>query len=392
MKRRIVILVALCAGCAAPQQALDPQALNPQVATRPQRSSAGYEVLYSFTRTGGTHPLSDLLAYEGNLIGTAFEGEGSHDGTVYEVGLDGKERVLHRFAGGSDGRQPTASLTELNGTLYGTTYRGGTGSCNYGGCGIVFSISPSGKNYTIVHEFDGADGAYPSSDFVVFNGTLYGATPLGGANDDGTVFTVSPSGGFKTLYSFRPEPDGIAPSGRLAVLNGRLYGATVGGGAYDLGTVFSVTPGGEEQVVYSCRSDDCKQPVGGIALLRGKLYGTSWLGGVYGEGAVFSVTTGGKEHTVYSFGENDNGGYPFAPLTVQNGVLYGSTTQFRGFSDGALFSLTPAGSFQVLYNWRSCGKLACDPQAAVTYLNGNLYGTLSAGGAHHKGLLFSVTP
>ena len=392
MKRRIAILVVLCAGCAAPQQALSPQALNPQVATRPKTSSAGYEVLYSFTTTGGTYPLSDLCAYEGNLFGTAFEGGGSHDGTVYEVGVDGKERVLHRFAGGSDGRQPAAGLTELNGTLYGTTRYGGTGSCSSGGCGIVFSISPSGKNYAIVHEFDGADGAYPSSDFGVLNGTLYGATPLGGANDDGTVFTVSPSGGFKTLYSFRREPDGIAPSGRLAGLNGTLYGATVGGGAYGNGTVFSVTPGGAEQVVYSCRRDDCTQPVGGVALLRGKLYGTSWLGGVYGEGAVFSVTTGGKEHTVYSFGEDYNGGYPAAPLTVQNGVLYGST-QNGGFNNcGTLFSLTPAGSLQVLYKWRDTGNLGCHPSAAVTYLNGDLYGTLSSGGAHHKGLLFSVTP
>ncbi len=391
MKRRIAILVVLCAGCAAPQQALSPQALNPQVATRPKTSSAGYEVLYSFTTTGGTYPLSDLRAYEGNLFGTAFEGGGSHDGTVYEVGVDGKERVLHRFAGGSDGRQPAAGLTELNGTLYGTTRYGGTGSCSSGGCGIVFSISPSGKNYAIVHEFDGADGAYPSSDFGVLNGTLYGATPLGGANDDGTVFTVSPSGGFKTLYSFRREPDGIAPSGRLAGLNGTLYGATVGGGAYGNGTVFSVTPGGAEQVVYSCRRDDCTQPVGGVALLRGSC----------------SAPRGSAASTAKVPYSRSRPAAKSTPLQLRGGLqrrisgcsANGTTwrvlgsTQNGGFNNcGTLFSLTPAGSLQVLYKWRDTGNLGCHPSAAVTYLNGDLYGTLSSGGAHHKGLLFSVTP
>jgi len=388
---RLSATAVFLAACGGPQPPIGaPSAMQKAHAvtrtTRPQTN--GYQVLYSFNRVDGAHPYSDVLGHGGNLFGTASKAGRLHNGTIYEVGLDGKERVLHRFAGGSDGSHPTAGLTELHGTLYGTTPHGGTGSCSYGGCGIIFSISPSGKNYTIVHEFDGADGAFPSSDFVVFEGALYGATSGGGANDHGTIFTVSPSGGFKTLYSFKAKPDGNSPMGRLAGLNGKLYGATLGGGANDDGTVFSVTPGGAEQVVYSCGEDDCWGPMGGVVLLRGKLYGTSYYAG--SNGSVFSVTTGGKEHTVYSFGGHENGEYPVAPLTVHNDVLYG-TTQDGGFNDcGTLFSLTPSGSLKVLYKWS--GGDGCNPSAAVTYLNGNLYGTFPSGGVHNKGLLFSLAP
>lgn len=57
-------------------------------------------------------------------------------GTVYEVTHADTEHVLYRFAGATDGFQPNA-LTELNGTLYGTTSEGGTT-----GWGTVFRLTP----------------------------------------------------------------------------------------------------------------------------------------------------------------------------------------------------------------------------------------------------------
>jgi uncharacterized repeat protein (TIGR03803 family) len=45
--------------------------------------------------------------------------------------------VLHAFSGGSDGAIPYAGLVNLNGTLYGTTLRGGANNA-----GTVFAITP----------------------------------------------------------------------------------------------------------------------------------------------------------------------------------------------------------------------------------------------------------
>jgi hypothetical protein len=59
----------------------------------------------------------------------------------------GRESVLHTLcslSGCQDGSGPGGTLIKVDGTLYGTTAYGGTGSCNlnYGGCGTVYFIKP----------------------------------------------------------------------------------------------------------------------------------------------------------------------------------------------------------------------------------------------------------
>jgi hypothetical protein len=67
---------------------------------------------------------------------------------VYSINpKTGAERVIYSFCsqtGCADGAIPQAGLLDVNGTLYGVTYEGGSGTCNsqYGGCGTVFSITP----------------------------------------------------------------------------------------------------------------------------------------------------------------------------------------------------------------------------------------------------------
>jgi hypothetical protein len=59
----------------------------------------------------------------------------------------GTETVVYLFCGQnncSDGAYPGSALLNVNGTLYGTTGTGGTGTCydGYYGCGTVFAITP----------------------------------------------------------------------------------------------------------------------------------------------------------------------------------------------------------------------------------------------------------
>src|SRR3984957_7337508 len=78
-------------------------------------------------------------------------------------------RVLHDFARKSDGYFPTGSLTDVSGTLYGTTRYGG-----YGNNGTVFSLSPSGRE-KVVYSFRKAseDGAKPVAALIDVGGVLY---------------------------------------------------------------------------------------------------------------------------------------------------------------------------------------------------------------------------
>jgi uncharacterized repeat protein (TIGR03803 family) len=106
------------------------------------------KVLYSFSRgRGGAIPTAGLAwDHAGNLYGTTSSGSRSVRGSVFQLQPDGhgswKEKVLHRFAGGSDGDTPMAALTfDSAGNIYGTTeYGGGLPPC--GGCGTVFQLSP----------------------------------------------------------------------------------------------------------------------------------------------------------------------------------------------------------------------------------------------------------
>ena len=88
-------------------------------------------------------------------------------------------KVLHRFDahqrrfGGARAAFPFARLTDVNGTLYGTTGE------NYQphACGTVYSITPGGAT-KILHHFTGPDGCNQDGEGALLNvnGTLYGTT------------------------------------------------------------------------------------------------------------------------------------------------------------------------------------------------------------------------
>ncbi|MGC9993511.1 MAG: choice-of-anchor tandem repeat GloVer-containing protein [Candidatus Cybelea sp.] len=151
---------------------------------------------------------------------------------------DVRYSVLYSFKDGSgDGEYPQASLSNVNGSLYGTTYYGGAD-----GRGAVFSITPSGTE-TVFHSFKGGsgDGENPYAGLINVNGKLYGTTFGGGANGHGTVFAISTSGKETVLHGFGRSGDGSNPVAGLMNLKGTLYGTTYAGGANSGGTVFAIT-------------------------------------------------------------------------------------------------------------------------------------------------------
>lgn len=84
---------------------------------------------------------------KGLLYGTTINGgsgcSGLGCGAVYSITTTGTETVLHIFAGTTDGEDPEAGLTVVNGTLYGTTYDGGDlRHEKHYCCGTVFALTP----------------------------------------------------------------------------------------------------------------------------------------------------------------------------------------------------------------------------------------------------------
>ena len=205
-------------------------------------------MLHRFGRKygGGVDPQSALLNVNGTLYGTTSETHPCHRdrcgyGTVFSVSAAGVKTTLYRFKGGaSDGAYPYAPLIDVDGTLYGTTLRGGGSGCNGDGCGTVFSISTSGSEKMLYSFQGGSDGAGPASALIEVDSTLYGTTLFGGGygycgggtdtSGCGTVYSISPNGSESVLHAFKGIPDGAEPDTPPTAVNGTLYGVTPQGG------------------------------------------------------------------------------------------------------------------------------------------------------------------
>jgi uncharacterized repeat protein (TIGR03803 family) len=159
-------------------------------------------VLYAFQGApDGARPIAGLILYKGNLYGTTSQGGAANAGTVFELSRQGAETVLLSFNGDEGGSGPYGGvIADKHGTLYGTTYTGGAANL-----GTVFKLAPDGKE-TVLHSFagggtGGTDGALPGSGLIMDqNGDLYGTTVRGGTGSGancpnnggcGTVFEIT---------------------------------------------------------------------------------------------------------------------------------------------------------------------------------------------------------
>jgi uncharacterized repeat protein (TIGR03803 family) len=144
----------------------------------------------------GGFPYGGLISdATGSLYGTTYFGGKTGAGTVFKLtaGSNGKwtETVLYSFQGAADGGNPTSTLAlSTTGSLYGTTTVGGDSN----GDGVVFKLTHSsgGWKESVVHQFQGADGANPNYGMAQDKaGKLYGVTPFGGSGH-GVVFQITP--------------------------------------------------------------------------------------------------------------------------------------------------------------------------------------------------------
>jgi len=368
--------------------------------------AAGFSVLHNFNgTTDGGNPVDGFaMGPTGILYGAAPTGGASGNGVVFRVMGNGRETVLHSFAGGADGAAPNGGvILGSDGSVFGTTTAGGTA-----GNGTVFRIKGTNKN--VLYSFaGGVDGIAPQAGLTMdAAGNLYGTTVAGGASGNGTVFElVKPTkknAPWKevVLYSFGKGKDGAAPlSGVTFDAAGNLYGTTSLGGANNFGTVFRLTPGAKwtETTLQNFRAmDDGAYPYGGlISDATGNLYGTTTMGGTGGGGTIFKLTPSGGSwtfSTIYGLpGWGISGS--FRNLVLDDaGNIFGTTHCDGDNNSGTVFKLSPTGgswNYTLLYTFTG----GIDGQFTISNLvikGGSLYGTTQYGGANGAGTIYKLTP
>ena len=243
----------------------------------------------------------------GNLYGTTPDAGAHSSGVVFELSPSAHGwhyKVIHQFTGNRDGAVGSLGnlLLDVAGNLYGTTELGGVN-----GAGAVYELSPTARGpwkTTVLYDFKGMPDAANPYGGLIFDkaGSLYGTTYFGGTAGMGTVFqlTPGPNGAWQqnVLYSFQGGTDGSFPTATpIFSAAGSLYGTTSTGGrpSCDCGTVFKLTLTGgswnEKIVHFFGKGRDGYSPNYGLTFdPAGSLYGTTPFGGSEGQGTVFELT------------------------------------------------------------------------------------------------------
>ena len=230
--------------------------------------------------------------------------------------------VLHSFGQYPDGYEPLAGVTmDSHGNLYGITTFGGRGS------GIAFKLAPHAGNwiYSKLYDFNATSGYIPVAKLAIGrDGSLYGTATQGGAYEyDGTVFNLRPSPTVcratacpwqaTVIHNFDGY-DGSYPTTMNFDSSGNILGTTFQGGAVGAGVVYTLVPSNGSwnfSVLSDFSGSQVSEPNGGvIADQDGNLYGTAL--GAY-PGTVFQLTTSGAANILHQFGPG--GGTGWIPST-----------------------------------------------------------------------------
>ncbi len=206
-----------------------------------------FAVVASFDKTNGANPYGELTQVEdGSFYGVAAGGGAYGFGTLYHLTTNSDIIALHHFDA-TNGALPVSKLAkDGNGNFYGTTFVGGpynlgstlgSGTGNpTNGLGVIFKCSTNGA-FTVLHYFDGTNGAYPISRMTLGrDGKLYGTTQYGGADNSaggpsgyGIVYQITTNGIYTPLISFH-NTNGNTPCALVLHTNGNIYGMASGGG------------------------------------------------------------------------------------------------------------------------------------------------------------------
>lgn len=283
----------------------------------------------------------------------------------------------------------------------------------------ILAISPvQAQTLTVLHAFNGADGANPGTGLSMdSDGNLYGTTYLGGANDFGNVYKLKRSGEnwlMTPLYNFTGQDDGSEPITTLTIApDGTLYGASGGGQGIGAccGAVFHLQPSPHTPksvlapwditLLHHFVGTDGKVPSGSLYFdPSGNIFGATIEGGSNSNGVIYELSPSGSGYIqtiLFDAPASGNETYPWGDLTPDgSGNLFGV---FEGVEPpGSVFELSPSGSgwtLNVIYAFTG-GSDGKEPMGGlIRDQQGNLYGTTwmgGDGGGEGGGTIFELSP
>lgn len=220
-----------------------------------------------------------------------------------------------------------------------------------------------------------------ASSATVPSGEIVSQSPAAG-------ISVAPGSAINVVVSTGPAAATVAQA--AAVTAATAAAATpLSAGAVDAstaGTVHALTS-----------SSYVAAPSGGLTLgADGNYYGVSARGGAnHGLGVFFRITPGGARANLYSFGSraDDAVGPDAALIEGIDGNFYGTSSAGGSFGAGTVYRISPAGVETVLYSFAAggAGSAANPAGGLVQGADGNFYGTTRAGGANGSGVVFRLT-
>jgi uncharacterized repeat protein (TIGR03803 family) len=198
---------------------------------------------------------------------------------------------------------------------------------------------------------------------------------------------------FRPIYSFNPADGGVLNGKLIQGTDGALYGTAYAGGPFNGGTIFKVTLGGALTVLHAFPFGQGSH-AGLIQASDGNFYGTTSGGGSGPYGTVFKMTPAGVVTTLHTFaGAPSDGANPYSALIQGlDGNLYGTTTAGGAFNDGTIYKITPGGSITILHSFGGYPNDGEDPTGGLLQLaDGSFWATTTSGGAFALGTAFTMT-
>lgn len=266
-----------------------------------------------------------------------------------------------------DGMDPALAPIQLaDSNLYGVTWWGGQIQ-GYSGGGAVTAVTTSGTAtvpYTFLPDKSGnyIDGENPVIGLTRgTDGSLYGVTESGGANNQGVMYKLTPSGTFQVLHNFCSAPNCADIGGPITLgKDGNFYGAQ-----YE--TIFRLTPQGIWSLVHAVNPTTEGRVGGRLTLGRnGNFYGVTELGTACDSNkAIFRVTPSGKFKILHQFPEVT----PVSDSLVQasDGYLYGAT--YASGPGTGIFRMSLACGFKIIQP----GPNGFSPIQVLQASDGNLW-------------------
>jgi len=374
--------------------------------------------LHSFTNgsDGNTVFAGPTFDRGGNIYGVTTYGGSGGKGTAFKLSKRNGAwtlQTLYSFTGGSDGSTPFANVTiGPDGNVYGTTIFGGGGCQSYGGCGIVFKLSPPARicpriscpwTETVLYRFaDSPTGLRTPYGGVTFDsaGILYGTTAAGGTGNCngqgcGAVYKLTPSGGGWTasvIYNFTGFDGGAFPTATMTLdAAGNLYGTTYYNSVFEL---VRSSGGWTENTLYTFHngSDGGNPQAGVIFDSAGNLYGaTTALTQQDPGGVVFKLTHSSGSWVYSVLYTYDRSGGIFGNVAIDGaGNIYGTAVNGGINQAGSVFKLTNSGGVWSLTDLYDFGGIAWPEGNVLLDAAGNLYGTAMNGGQYGYGAVWEI--